>query len=99
MQPIVDATLPRPGFDVLLRLRLTILRNRIRQLLDQSPLRVLLVVVFVAAIWAALYGIMQNLFVFMRRFEQQAVIAVPYVFHIFFAAMTCLLAFATAVLV
>jgi ABC-2 type transport system permease protein len=91
--------LPTPGFDVLLRLRLTILRNRIRQLLDQSPLRVLLVVVFVAAIWAALYGIMQNLFVFMRRFEQQAVIAVPYVFHIFFAAMTCLLAFSTAVLV
>jgi ABC-2 type transport system permease protein len=95
----VEAVLPTPGFDVLLRLRLTILRNRIRQLLDQSPLRVLLIIVFVTVIWGALYAIMQNLFVFMRRFEQQAVIAVPYVFHIFFAAMTCLLAFSTAVLV
>jgi ABC-2 type transport system permease protein len=35
----------------------------------------------------------------MRRFEQSSAIAIPYVFHVFFVAMTALLAFSTAVLV
>ncbi len=86
------------GFGLLLRLKLTLLRNRVTQLVNESPLRLLLVFVFVATIWMALYAIFDNAFVFMRRFEQSA-IAIPYVFHIFFMAMTFLLAFSTAVLV
>ena len=89
-----------PGLGLLLRVRLTVLRNRVRQLIDQSPLRLLLVMVFIGVIWGSLYLLFDYVFRFMRRdqFEQQAVIAIPYVFHIFFAAMTLLLAFSTAVI-
>ena len=80
-----------------MRLKLTLLRNRLRQLVDQSPLRLLLIIVFVAAIWGALYAIFDHAFLFMGRFQQSA-IAIPYIFNIFFVAMTFLLAFSTAVL-
>jgi len=93
---------PRPpGLGLLMRIRMAVLRNRIRQLTDQSPLRLLLVFLFVGVIWLALYLLFDYVFRFMRRdqFEQQAVIAIPYVFHIFFVAMTFLLTFSTAVIV
>ncbi len=86
-----------PGFGLLLRLKLTLLRNRLGQLVIQSPLRLLLGILFVALIWGALYGIFDQGLVFMRRFEQSA-IALPYVFHVFFVAMTFLLAFSMAIL-
>lgn len=95
--PALDSAAP-PGLGLLLRLKLTLLRNRAAQMINQSPLRLLLVILFVAVIWGALYTIFDNALVFMRRFEQSAV-AIPYVFHIFFMAMTVLLAFSTAVLV
>lgn len=83
---------------LLLRLKLVLLRNRIGQLINKTPLRMLLVILFVAVIWGALYVIFDSAFVFMRRFPHAAV-AIPYVFHIFFVAMTFLLTFSTAVLV
>lgn len=86
-----------PPLRLLLRLKLAILRNRLGQLVDQSPLRLLLIISFVAGIWAALYTVFDNALRFMGRFEQSA-IAIPYVFNIFFVAMTLLLAFSTAVL-
>lgn len=88
---------PSPGVGLLLRLKLTLLRNRARQLVDQSPLRLLLILLFIAAIWGALFAIFDNAFLFMQRFPQSA-IAIPYIFNIFFVAMTFLLAFSTAVL-
>jgi ABC-2 type transport system permease protein len=96
MTPTRDVAAP-PRLRLLLRLKLTLLHNRIEQSLNHSPLRLLLIVLFVAAIWGALYAIFNEAFVFMRRFEQSA-IAIPYVFHVFFVAMTFLLAFSTAVL-
>ncbi|MBN2563881.1 MAG: hypothetical protein JXQ75_23445 [Phycisphaerae bacterium] len=90
-------TIATPGLSLLLRLKLTLLRNRMGQLINESPLRLLLVIMFVAAIWGALYAIFDSAFLFMHRFERSEV-AVPYVFPIFFVAMTILLAFSTAVL-
>lgn len=97
--PVTD--IQRPGLGLLMRIRLAVMRNRLRQLTDQSPLRLLLVILFVGVIWVALYMLFDYVFRFMRRdqFEQQAVIAIPYVFHIFFVAMTFLLTFSTAVIV
>ena len=92
-------TASAPGLGLLIRLKLRVLRNRIHQLIDQSPLTVALAIFFVALIWFGLYAVFENVFTFLRRFEQPAVIAVPYVFHVFFVAMTLLLAFSTAVLV
>jgi len=88
-----------PGAGQLIRLKLTLLRNRARQLIDQSPMRLLLVLLFIAVIWVSLYFVFELAFRFLRRFEQESVIAIPYVFHVFFLAMTALLAFSTAVLV
>lgn len=93
---IVDAQV---GIGILIRLKATLLRNRVRQLLDQSPMRLLLIIFFVAVIWLLLYAVFAHVFTFLRRFEQPAVIAMPYVFHAFFLAMTALLAFSTAVIV
>ena len=59
----------------------------------------MLVIIFVGTIWAGLYLIFDHVFVFMRRFQEQAIIAIPYVFHVFFVAMTVLLSFSTAILV
>lgn len=87
-----------PRLRLLFALKSALLRNRVDQLVNQSPLRVILVVLFVAAIWGALYMIFDNAFAFLHRFPQSA-IAIPYVFNIFFVAMTFLLAFSTAVLV
>jgi len=88
-----------PPLILLLRLKLRLLRNSLRQLVDQSPLAVLLALVFITTIWVTLYLVFENVFLFLRRFEQPAVIAIPYVFHVFFVAMTLLLAFSTAVIV
>jgi ABC-2 type transport system permease protein len=87
-----------PSLRLLLRLRGALLRNRLTQLVNQSPLKLLLIVLFIAVIWAALRVIFDEAFRFMRRFEQQSTVAIPYVFHVFFVAMTALLTFSTAVL-
>jgi ABC-2 type transport system permease protein len=86
------------GLGWLLRLKAAIIRNRLSQLVNQSPVKLLLVILFIGVIWAALYFVFDEAFRFMRRFEQPAAIAIPYVFHVFFVAMTALLAFSTAIL-
>lgn len=88
-----------PTLGLLMRLKFALLKNRVGQVINRSPLKLLLVVFFVAMIWAALFLLFDSGFRFMRRFQQAEIIAIPYVFHIFFVAMTALLAFSTAVLV
>ncbi len=88
-----------PSFRILLRLKLSILRNRLRQLTDQTPLQLLMVLAFLAVIWLGLFMVFDYVLMFIRRFEKEAIIALPYVFHIFFFSMTLLLAISTAVLV
>ncbi len=88
-----------PGFGLLLRLKLRLLRNRLRQLADQSPLKLVLIVVFIATIWGSLYFLFDTIFRHMRRWEHPSIVAIPYVFNIFFVAMTLLLSFSTAVLI
>ncbi len=87
------------SFGLLLGLRFRLLRNRLRQIVDQSPLRILLFILFLAFIWGALYAVFDFVFTFLRRYEQQAIVAIPLVFHVFVMAMTFLLAFSAGVLV
>lgn len=96
---VTTQTAAVPTLGLLLNLKLKLLRNRLRQLTDQTPLQLLLIILFIGTIWGGLYLIFDHVFVFMGRFQEQAAIAIPYVFHIFFAAMTVLLAFSTAILV
>lgn len=85
-------------FRLLIALRARLVRNRVNQMLDEAPLRVFVSGVFILAIWVSLYFLFWEIFRFLRRSPEQAAVAVPYVFHIFFVAMTVLLAFSTAVL-
>lgn len=87
-----------PSIGVLLRMKFTLLRNRIKQLIDQSPLQLILILVFVATIWGGLYLIFDHVLIYIRKFEEQAIIALPIVFNLFFFSMTILLAFSTAIL-
>lgn len=103
MTPLtLTSALPAAGdtssLGVLIRLRLRLLRNRMRQIADQSPLRLILILLFIGIIWIALYGVFDFVFTYLRRFEQQSVIAIPMVFHVFVMAMTFLLTFSGAVL-
>lgn len=93
-----DVAASRPPVTLLLRLKLRLLRNRLRQIADQSPMRLLLVILFLSLIWGALYAIFDYVFTFLRRFELQAMVAIPLVFHVFVLAMTILLTFSAAVL-
>ena len=97
--PVATADFAAPGFGLLLRLKLALLRNRIGQLVNQSPIKLLLVVVFMTTIWCSLYFVFDLVFRHLRKWEHQSSVAIPYVFHIFFVAMSFLLAFSTAVLI
>jgi len=97
--PLAQRSATEPTFWLLLRLKLTILRNRLRQLTDQTPLQLLMVIGFLATIWLGLFLIFDQVFRFIRHYEKEAIIALPYVFHLFFFSMTILLGFSTAVLV
>ncbi|MBK8269007.1 MAG: hypothetical protein IPK83_12155 [Planctomycetes bacterium] len=100
--PVSTTTVERPAtpaaIGVLIRMKLTLLRNRLRQLADQSPLQLLLIIIFIGTIWAGLYLIFDHVLIYIRKFEEEAIIALPYVFHLFFFSMTILLAFSTAIL-
>lgn len=97
--PPIDASRhAAAGFPLLLALKLRLVRNRVRQTAESSPLRVVLVVLFVLAIWGTLYGLFDRIFVTLNMFREQSVVVIPYIFHIFFVAMTVLLAFSSAIL-
>lgn len=86
------------GFRLLLRLRGRLIRNRLAQAAEAAPLRMVTVVLFTSLIWYALYEMFDRIFVFLRMFREQSVVVIPYIFHIFFAAMTVLLSFSSAIL-
>ncbi len=88
-----------PGFGLLVRLKLRLLRNRLSQLVDEKPLQLLLILLFVGTIWGGLTLIFDRVLILIRQHPEQAVIAIPYIFHLFFVAMTMLLTFSTAVLI
>lgn len=99
----VDGSVPArefapPSAGLLVHLKLTLLRNRLRQLVDQSPLQLVLVIVFVATIWAGLYLVFDYVLIYIRKFEEEAIIALPLVFQLFFFSMLILLSFSTAIL-
>jgi len=87
-----------PGLRLLLGARLRCLRNVADQTLRTAPLRAALIALFLLAIWTTLFALFDRVFLFLHMFREQSVVVIPYVFHIFFVAMTVLLAFSTAIL-
>ncbi len=86
------------GFALLLDNRVRLIRNRVRQTAETAPLRVVLVITFIIGIWVTLYALFDRIFVTLNMFREQSVVIIPYIFHIFFVAMTILLGFSSAIL-
>src|SRR5262245_43255433 len=86
------------GFGLLLATKLRLARNRLRQTAETAPLRVALICLFVLGIWITLYILFDRIFVTLNMFREQSVVVIPYIFHIFFVAMTVMLAFSSAIL-
>lgn len=86
------------GFSLLLDNRIRLVRNRLRQTAETSPLRVVLVIAFIIGIWVTLYALFDRIFVTLNMFREHSVVIIPYIFHIFFVAMTVLLGFSSAIL-
>ncbi len=86
------------GFSVLLRLKLRALANRFHQAAAESPVKLLTMAAFVILIWVGLYVLFWQLFEHLRATPLAAVVAVPQLFNLFFAAMLVLLTFSNAVL-
>ncbi len=81
-----------------LRLKSVSGRNRIREDLTESPLRLFSVVAFVLFIWTTLYVLFYQVFSYIHLRHLESIVAVPYVFHFFFIALMAMLAFSTGIL-
>ena len=87
-----------PSLMVVLRLKAISARNRLRQDLDESPLRLVSVAAFILFIWTALYVLFSQLLGFIQLRHLESIVAVPYVFHFFFIALMAMLTFSTGIL-
>lgn len=83
---------------VILRLKTISGRNRIREELTESPLRLISIVGFILFIWSTLYILFYQVFRFIQLRHLESIVAVPYVFHFFFIALMAMLAFSTGIL-
>ncbi|MHC4611615.1 MAG: putative ABC transporter permease subunit [Planctomycetota bacterium] len=86
------------GLGVLIRLKLTLLRNLLREAVRESPLKLTTSVAFVVLIWLGLFWLFLKIFESFQRTPVEAAVVVPVVFNIFFLALLALLAFSNAVL-
>ncbi len=90
--------LPQQGVRLLLRIRMRIIRNRLRQMMNEQPLKVMGTAGSILLIWLGLYALLISTFRIMRRSVLEGIVAFPLVFTFFFLALTCMLAFSSAIL-
>jgi ABC-2 type transport system permease protein len=91
-------SIPRNAVPLLLRLRLTVLRNQLRQALHQRPLRLIGSIASLLLIWVGLYVLLYETLRQVRRPVLEGIVATPLIFTFFFLAMTGMLAFSNAIL-
>ena len=83
---------------LLLRVKARALWNRIRQAVDEAPLRLSAAVLLIALIWFGLYWMFSLVFHQLKRTPLEATVAIPLVFNFFFIAMLVLLTFSNAII-
>lgn len=86
------------GVRFLLRLRLTVLRNAIQQILLDRPLKIVGTAGSLLLIWAALYMLLVQSLLLVNRSVLEGVVATPVMFTFLFLALTGMLAFSNAIL-
>lgn len=97
--PVESAVnLPTGGVLLLVRLRLALLRNRIRQAVREQPLKIVGIVASVLLIWIALYRLLLETFGLVRQQMLEGIVAAPLIFTFFFLTLTVMLAFSNAIL-
>jgi hypothetical protein len=87
-----------PDLLVLTRCRAVQTRNLIDQHLKNAPIRTFVVIVLLAAIWAALYFLLNAIFHQINRWDLVAVVASKPIFVNFFLVLAIMLAFSNAIL-
>ena len=94
-----EATAATARFSMLVALKLTILRNMLRQAASQSPLKVAVSVVFLGVIWFGLFGLFALTFESFDKTPLEGAVVIPVVFNVFFLALLVLLGLSNAVIV
>lgn len=83
---------------LLFRLKVTALSNRVRQAVNDAPLRVTATVLLIGVVWVGLYTLFWLIFNQLSRTPLEATVALPLVFNVFFIAMLALLTFSNAII-
>ena len=83
---------------LLLRVRAQATANRLRQAVDEAPLRLFATGLLVVVIWVGLWALFELVFYQIRRTPLEATVAMPLVFNFFFVAMLVLLTFSNALI-
>jgi len=86
------------GVLLLLRLRLLLLRNHLRQALAHRPVRLVGSILSIVLIWIGLYVLLVYTLRQVRRPVLEGIVATPLIFTFFFLAMTGMLALSNAIL-
>lgn len=97
--PLVPpATTPQVGLMLLLRMRVAVLRNTLREAVRTQPFRIAGTIGSIALIWVGLYFLLRETFRQVQRSLLEGIVATPLIFTFFFLALTGMLAFSTAIL-
>ncbi|HUW81311.1 MAG TPA: hypothetical protein VMZ31_00785 [Phycisphaerae bacterium] len=88
-----------PGIGLLIRVKIKTLANRADQAMAEAPLKVIAIAVFVLFIWLSLYLLFRGIFLVLKQQALASIIAVPYVFGVFFIALMVMLMLSNAVLI
>ncbi|NOT00699.1 MAG: hypothetical protein HOP29_08735 [Phycisphaerales bacterium] len=86
------------GVGLLARMRARAIRNHVREVVAEAPVKVFATVVFIGLIWFALFKLFEGVFLYFKTSMLQSVVAIPLVFHFFFVALLVLLTFSNAIL-
>jgi len=89
---------PQAGLLLLLRLRVSVLRNTTREAVRAQPFRIVGTMLSVFLIWVGLFFLLWATFKQVQRSALEYVVATPLIFTFFFLALTGMLAFSNAIL-
>ena len=98
MRCAADTGAPRGTLGILLALKLTVLRNRVRQAVNETPLTLAVSAAFVLLIWLGLFGLFGAILDAFQRTPLERAVVVPVIFNVFFVALLVLLSFSNAIL-
>lgn len=94
----MSAATGQPLIGLLFRAKVRSTINRLRQAVDEAPVRLFVAVILIAIIWIGLTSLFYKVFEQIQRSPLEATVAIPLVFNFFFVAMLALLTFSNAII-